>query len=369
MSPVPVKLGGEKYLTVRKDFSAVASAPLQLIVLKSFDQAARSIRQIDRLLLIAGILAMLLGSALMMTLSRAVTRPLEELASGVRAFGFGDSSHLLPHRGTREVRELSTSFASMRREIQQANRSLLEAERLATIGRMASSVSHDLRHYLAAVYANAEFLASPHLSESERNEIFADIRMAVHGTTELLESLLIFSRTGAAVRRSDVSMASLLERALVLIRTHPDAAAVTLEASYFDLNETSAIVDDKQIERAIYNLLLNACQSARPGMGNSKVLATLYVRGGMVILDVTDNGVGVPENIRQTLFEPFVSEGKQKGSGIGLTLAYCIAAEHGGEVILVSSRPGETIFRMSVARANAQQVESKNEDRSQVGAG
>ena len=369
MSPVAIKLGGEQYLTVRKDFSAVASAPLQLIVLKSFDQAARSIRQIDHLVLIAGVLAMLLGSALMMALSRAVTRPLEELASGVRAFGFGDSSHLLPHGGTREVRELSTAFASMRREIQQANRSLLEAERLATIGRMASSVSHDLRHYLAAVYANAEFLASADLSEPERSEIFADIRMAVHGTTELLESLLIFSRTGAAVRRSDVLIATLLERALVLIRTHPDASAVTLEASYCDPAETSAIVDEKQIERAIYNLLLNACQSVRPGMGAAKVLATLYMRDGMVILDVKDNGAGVPENIRHSLFEPFVSEGKQKGSGIGLTLAHCIAAEHGGEVILVCSRPGETIFRMTVAGGTIRQAARLKDDQSKVGAG
>jgi signal transduction histidine kinase len=369
MSPVAIKLGGEQYLTVRKDFSAVASAPLHLIVLKSFDQAARSIRQIDHLVLIAGVLAMLLGSALMMALSRAVTRPLEELASGVRAFGFGDSSHLLPHGGTREVRELSTSFASMRREIQQANRSLLEAERLATIGRMASSVSHDLRHYLAAVYANAEFLASADLSDPERSEIFADIRMAVHGTTELLESLLIFSRTGAAVRRSDVLIATLLERALVLIRTHPDAVAVTLEASYCDPTETSATVDDKQIERAIYNLLLNACQSVRPGMGAAKVLATLQMRDGRIILDIKDNGAGVPENIRHTLFEPFVSEGKQKGSGIGLTLAHCIAAEHGGEVILVSSRPGETIFRMTVASGTTQQAQRMKQDQSKVGAG
>jgi signal transduction histidine kinase len=369
MSPVATKLGGEQYLTVRKDFSAVASAPLQLIVLKSFDQAARSIRQIDHLVLIAGVLAMLLGSALMMALSRAVTRPLEELASGVRAFGFGDSSHLLPHGGTREVRELSTSFASMRREIQQANRSLLEAERLATIGRMASSVSHDLRHYLAAVYANAEFLASADLSEPERSEIFADIRMAVHGTTELLESLLIFSRTGAAVRRSDVLIATLLERALVLVRTHPDAAAVTLVASYCDPIETSAIVDEKQIERAIYNLLLNACQSVRPGVADAEVLAALQVRDGMVILDIKDNGAGVPESIRDTLFEPFVSEGKQKGSGIGLTLAHCIAAEHSGEVVLVSSRPGETIFRMTVASSTNQKVAYLAEDKNKVGAG
>ena len=58
----------------------------------------------------------------------------------------------------------------------------------------------------------------------------------------------------------------------------------------------------------------------------------------------------VPENIRNSLFEPFVSEGKQKGTGLGLTLAHCIAVEHGGEVVLLSSYPGETIFQMKVAR-------------------
>jgi nitrogen-specific signal transduction histidine kinase len=64
-----------------------------------------------------------------------------------------------------------------------------------------------------------------------------------------------------------------------------------------------------------------------------------------------DNGEGVPESIRSSLFEPFVSEGKQKGTGLGLTLAHRVAAEHGGEVVLLSSRRGETIFQMRVARA------------------
>jgi len=82
---------------------------------------------------------------------------------------------------TLEVRELSGVFERMRRETLDTNRALLESERLATIGRMASSVSHDLRHYLAAVYANAEFLSSPKLSDAERSELFAEIRMAVLG--------------------------------------------------------------------------------------------------------------------------------------------------------------------------------------------
>jgi nitrogen-specific signal transduction histidine kinase len=79
------------------------------------------------------------------------------------------------------------------------------------------------------------------------------------------------------------------------------------------------------------------------------VSVIVETRDHFVIVKVIDNGAGVPEKIRNSLFEPFVSEGKQKGTGLGLTLARCIAVEHGGEVSLVSSRPGETIFQMTVA--------------------
>ena len=136
----------------------------------------------------------------MIVVSRLVTRPLEELSRSVHAFALGDVGHRVPRHGTQEVRELSTAFSRMRSEIQKANQTVLESERLATIGRMASSVSHDLRHYLAAIYANAEFLASDRFSPKERAEIFGEIRAAVGGTTEMLESLLIFSRTGASVQ-------------------------------------------------------------------------------------------------------------------------------------------------------------------------
>jgi signal transduction histidine kinase len=353
-SPVTVNVGGERFIATARDLSA--PVPLRLVVLKSFDQAERSIHQIDRLVLIAGLLALCVGTLAMIWLSRIVTRPLEDLATGVRAFGVGDSAHLLPSGGTREVRELSLAFAKMRDEILRTNHALLESERLATIGRMASSVSHDLRHYLASVYANSEFLASSPLSEQERTEILGDIRTAVHGTTELIESMLIFSRTGASIRRSYEMVASLLERALTLLRAHPDAAGVQLSATHCDPVETTALVDAKQVERAIYNLLLNACQSAGTKEGEGRVQARLDIQNGTIVIEVEDNGPGVPESVRKSLFQPFVSEGKQKGSGLGLTLAHCVAAEHGGEVQLVTTGPGETIFRMTIVQGIAQQT-------------
>jgi signal transduction histidine kinase len=345
-----VSLGGTRFLADTEDLSAAATSPLKLVVLKSFEPAERSIHRIDRVVLSAGLLALLSGTVLMIALSRLVTLPLEELSQSVIAFGVGDGQYRIPRYGTQEVRQLSTAFAGMREEIQQKNRALLESERLATIGRMASSVSHDLRHYLAAIYANSEFLASHRLSEQERAEIFADVRAAVHGTTDMIESLLIFSRTGTSVRRAPELMATLLERAVALVRVHPDAERVTLTLQYGDPAQTAIVGDGKQIERALCNLLLNACQATRPAGQELSATVALEVQQTQMIVSVIDNGEGIPDAIRDSLFEPFVSEGKQKGTGLGLTLAHCIAIEHGGEVVLLSSRSGETIFQMKLSR-------------------
>lgn len=349
-NPATIRVGGTRFLAATEDLSSHSTSPLQLVVLKSLEPAEQSIERINRLLLFTGLLALLIGTALMIALSRLVTMPLEELSKGVRAFGEGDVQHRLPSQGPREVRELSTLFARMRSEIQSANRALLESERLATIGRMASSVSHDLRHYLAAIFANAEFLASDRVSVKERGEIFADIRTAVEGTTEMIESLLTFSRTGDSTRRTSELLSTLLDRAVNLVRSHPDAEGVNLMVKYGSPAETAVFVDAKQIERAIYNLLLNACQAARASSGPTEVQATLEAIGFDIVLRIRDTGCGVPQNIRGSLFAPFVSEGKQKGTGLGLTLAFAIAAEHGGEVALVRTHPGDTVFEMRVPR-------------------
>jgi signal transduction histidine kinase len=166
----------------------------------------------------------------------------------------------------------------------------------------------------------------------------------------MIESLLIFSRTGTSVKRSPELLATLLEGATAVVRAHPDAEHVALVTHCGDPAQTAIIADGKQIERAICNLLLNACQAVRSPGRAASVVMTLKVVEKYVIVSVTDNGQGVPESIRNSLFEPFVSEGKQKGTGLGLTLAHCVATEHGGEVVLISSRPGETIFQMRILR-------------------
>ena len=90
----------------------------------------------------------------------------------------------------------------MRSSLLRSQQSLLEAERLATIGRMASSISHDLRHSLAAIVANAEFLCESGLTGDQREELYREVRVGVNQMTDLIDSLLEFSRTRESLRPS-----------------------------------------------------------------------------------------------------------------------------------------------------------------------
>ena len=120
------------------------------------------------------------------------------------------------------VAEVTGTFDRMRTNLQKTQRELLDAERLATIGRMASSISHDLRHSLAAVVANAEFLCESTLTPSQREDLYAEIRIAVNQMTDLIESLLEFSRTRESLRPSYGDVRSAVDRAAQTVKAHPE---------------------------------------------------------------------------------------------------------------------------------------------------
>ena len=342
-------LGHEHYVQALVKLSSAGGPLVQLGVLKSYDQASQYLIRLNHLLIAFGAFILLIGGALALYVSGTITRPLEALVAGARALGSGDFNYEFYDAGAREIRELSSAFDRMCIRLQKTQQKLLEAERLATIGRMASSISHDLRHYLSAVYANAEFLGYSSTSAQDRAELLAEVRLGVQGMTELIDSLLLFSRTGRPLQLTYESLPFLAERASLMVRAHPDAQDVAV--TWGPMPQIEAWIDALKIERAIYNLLLNGCQAAKSGTEPSTVNISLLETEEWIKLRVTDNGPGVPDSIRVSLFQPFVSEGKQSGVGLGLTLAYKIAQEHGGSVTLEESRPGRTVFSLLLGKA------------------
>jgi len=342
-----IRLGEERFMATSVDLpsSEIAGAPeLNLWVLKSFDQATAFLRSLNELLLALGLTAVLAGSLLVFLISHTFTRPLENLVAGVRALEKGDYAYPLEVRGGDEVAEVTGTFDRMRTSLQRTQRELLDAERLATIGRMASSISHDLRHSLAAVMANAEFLCETKLTAGQREDLYSEIRVAVDQMTDLIESLLEFSRTRESLRPSYGDVRSAVDRAVQGVKAHPEFQRIRIRTTSEGLTE--GWFDFKKLERALLNLLLNACEAVPAESG--KIEIHLRRVGEKLEVRIEDNGPGIAEAVREKLFDPFVSHGKENGTGMGLTVVQKILQDHGGDVAVERTSAAGTTFRISL---------------------
>lgn len=347
-----VQLGDERFLATSLELAAGKAPSVRLSVLKSYDRATLFLDNLNQLLLGLGLAAVLAGSLLVYFISHTFTRPLGDLVAGVRALGKGDFSYPLDARGGDEVAEVTGAFQRMRDNLLKTQQELLEAERLATIGRMASSISHDLRHSLAAIVANAEFLCETRLSAEQREELYHEVRIAVNQMTDLIDSLLEFSRTRESLRPSFGRVQDTVERVVQAIRVHPEFHRVRVGIRQG--SNTTGWFDPRKLERALYNLLLNACEAVNGDSGCVEI--DLHEFPHAVEIRVADNGRGIPEAIRERLFEPFVSFGKENGTGLGLTVVQKIVQDHGGEIVVEKTSAEGTVFRMTLPLTSPESV-------------
>jgi signal transduction histidine kinase len=250
----------------------------------------------------------------------------------------------------------------MRNEPQRpAPRQLIEAERMSAIGRMACSISHDMRHSLTAIYANAEFLERHDIGASARADLLLEIQEAVLAMTERIDSLLQFGSCGRNNSLVDERVSFVVEKAIAAVKFHPDGRNVSIAVG--KLPPAKADIDARSLESAIYNLLLNACQSATRSIYVPEVKVHLTEVDERIYVTISDNGSGIPASVRRTLFDPFVTAGKPNGTGLGLTLARRVSEEHGGSVCLEESNREGTVFTLSLTKNRSLPLEDLKSDR------
>lgn len=353
--PRDIEIGSERFLATSLVLSGSRGTPVRLSVLGSYDQATKFVDQLNRYLVLLGLAAILVGSGLVFFISHTFTRPLGSLVAGVRALEAGDFYHPLDSRGGDEVAELTRAFDRMRISLLKSQRDLLESEQLATIGRMASSISHDLRHSLAAIVANSEFLCDSHLTPAQREELYQEVRSGVNLMTDLIDSLLEFARTRESLTPAYANVSETIQRSAQAVRLHPRHHHRSISILCDD--QLSGWFDQRKLERALYNLLLNACEAA-PSLGGTVEVTAADIRGSISIA-VADNGPGIAESIQERLFHPFVSYGKENGTGLGLAVVQKIVQDHSGEIVVERTAQGRTIFRITLpCRQDAARSES-----------
>ncbi len=341
-----VNLAAEPYQVAAVSLHADPRTPVQCYVLIPLRRPMDFIGKLDRTILALGISALVCATLLLSFVAGTITRPMDNLLAGVRALARGDYAFSITPRGSSEVVELGTAFSKMRGELLASQRRQIETEQVAALGRAASSISHDLRHSLAAVVANAEFLYEADRLKLDRDEIFEEIKIASEQMTELLDSL----RELAREHRTLSLVTSLLESVVrhsadaVLARPEFHNRMIAIQAP----PDTSGVFDPKKIERAFFNLLLNACEATSD---RGKIDIEMKCLDNSFEVRIADDGIGIPAGIRGTLFDPFISSGKSNGTGLGLAIVSKIIHDHYGSVNVERTSETGTVFLVRFPRS------------------
>ena len=325
-------------------------SPVRCYVMMPLGPVNSFMNRLNRTIFILGASAILFGALLFGFVSRTIPKPLDNLVSGVRALATGNYTYSITPEGTTEVAELSRAFAKMRGELLDSQRQQIETERIAALGRAASSISHDLRHYLAAVVANAEFLYEAEELKLDRSEIYQEIKTASTQMTDLIDSLRELAHQRSAISPEPTDLEQIIRRAIEAVQARPEFRnrSITLHAE----SELEGMFDPRKLERVFFNLVLNACEATPDG--ESRVTVDVQARKDSFEIRVSDQGSGVPESIRGRVFDPFVSSGKPNGTGLGLAIVSKIVSDHGGAVAVERTSEAGTVMLVKLPRvANA----------------
>jgi signal transduction histidine kinase len=216
---------------------------------------------------------------------------------------------------------------------------LSQAEKLAALGQTMSGVAHELNNPLATILACAERLSGRRLDELTRRDLEA-IHNAAERAARIVRNLQTFVRKRHTTRTT-VDLNEVVRETLA-IRAYEQRAAnvVILEALAAGLPPIFA--DPHQIQQILLNLIINAEQAMLDAHGRGMLILRSWhePERDAVILEVNDDGPGMPEAVQPKIFDPFfTTKAVGKGTGLGLTVAYAIAQEHGGR-LTVASREG-----------------------------
>jgi two-component system NtrC family sensor kinase len=216
---------------------------------------------------------------------------------------------------------------------------LSQAEKLAALGQTMSGVAHELNNPLATILACAERLSGRRLDELTRRDLEA-IHNAAERAARIVRNLQTFVRKRHTTRTT-VDLNEVVRETLA-IRAYEQRAAnvVILEALAAGLPPIFA--DPHQIQQILLNLIINAEQAMLDAHGRGMLILRSWhePERDAVILEVNDDGPGMPEAMQPKIFDPFfTTKAVGKGTGLGLTVAYAIAQEHGGR-LTVASREG-----------------------------
>ncbi|MDG2022087.1 MAG: ATP-binding protein, partial [Phycisphaerales bacterium] len=228
---------------------------------------------------------------------------------------------------------------------------LVHAQRMEAVGLLAGGIAHDFNNLLWPILVHSTSLADSETEES-RLEMLADIQLAARRAAELVEQILFLSRK-RVIADANTPLKNVIDEAIALLAPSTPGH-VTLESDIHDPDATTR-GDRTALLRVVQNLVTNARHAIEDTSGTVTISLKRHPDDeGIVHLEVRDDGEGIPEEIRNSLFDPYFSTRKTgRGTGLGLTIVHRVVTELGGEIEVESERGEGTTFRVSLPRSEA----------------
>jgi signal transduction histidine kinase len=299
------------------------------------------------ILLVAGVGAIAICGALLVVLTYTVQRPMVELQQKISRVGSGDLSAAVSFsQRNDEIGDLGRNFNHMveqlresRVEIERLHRTQMSrAEHLATLGELATGLAHEIRNPLAGIAGVIEIISRDLPATSPARSVVKDVRQEIARINQIVTDLLQTARPHPPkVRKSDLN--TTVEHAVMLGRQHALTKSVEIKLQK-DPSLPEIEHDSDQIHQVLLNLLINALQAIDH---DGKISVAVKSHGNAALVEVTDNGRGIPSEQLPHIFRPFFTT-KGDGTGLGLSLARRTVEDHQGRIDVVSTVGKGTTF-------------------------
>jgi two-component system NtrC family sensor kinase len=297
-----------------------------------------------------------------------VHRPGRQLLTGMKRVASGDLDYKINITSTDEIGELARSFNSMTdrlkkanaeisdwartlemrveektAELKQAHAHIVRVEKMASIGKLAAIVAHEINNPLAGILVYAKLLLkrAGKNGAGDGDETKKHLEMIASESArcgDIVKNLLQFSRqTRTNLEPSEIN--EIITQSMRLVQHKIDLMGIKTELR-LDPELKLIVCDAQQIRQAIIALLINACEAMKQDEGVLRIESKYLPASRMAEISISDNGVGMDEETKKLIFEPFFTTKEHgKGVGLGLAVVYGIVNGHAGE-IEVQSEPG-----------------------------
>jgi signal transduction histidine kinase len=325
-------------------YARVAARPdtVVAVVAETSDLTAAT-RAVTRTILLAAALSLLVMILVSQAVARRVTAPLDALVAFTREVSPSDSTRRAPV-GDDEIGRLAAAFNDMLDRLDRSRDALVRSEKLALAGLLAARVAHDIRNPLSSMKMQTQLLGSRLGPDVENRSLLDAVLRDILQLESVVRDLIELARPGELKRRPtslNEVVGAVLQQLSPQLAYRKIAVERTLAGDMPPVN-----LDVERFRQVLLNVIGNAAD-AMPTGGTLKVATESGDGGSMLVLDVSDDGVGIDPTIGSRVFDPFVST-KRDGVGLGLVNAKAVVESHGGTIELTSIEPRGTRARIRV---------------------